>query len=31
MAIVLFHLVLGAIVSLPYVKWRSRVHTATAR
>ena len=31
MAIVLFHLILGAIVSLPYVKWRTRLHAATTR
>jgi BASS family bile acid:Na+ symporter len=28
MAVVVFHLIIGAIVSLPYVRWRKRVHTA---
>jgi bile acid:Na+ symporter, BASS family len=28
MAVVLCHLVIGAIVSIPYVRWRTRVHAA---
>ncbi|MDR6634839.1 BASS family bile acid:Na+ symporter [Phyllobacterium sp. 1468] len=26
MAVVLYHLVIGAIVSIPYVRWRTRIH-----
>jgi len=28
MAVVLYHLVIGAIVSVPYVRWRTRIHAA---
>jgi BASS family bile acid:Na+ symporter len=28
MAVVLYHLVIGAIVSIPYVRWRTHIHAA---
>ncbi|MBZ9601224.1 bile acid:sodium symporter family protein [Phyllobacterium chamaecytisi] len=28
MAVVLYHLAIGAIVSIPYVRWRTRIHAA---
>jgi BASS family bile acid:Na+ symporter len=31
MAVLVWHLVVGAIVSIPYAKWRARVHAGSAR